>query len=393
MLDNEFDQLFRDRLLNHSSRIKVSLWKGVHTHLLRHKTFHFWKWYIVGPSAVVVAITGHVIFGHPGHTSHKAPAAHAVATYESRPVGTAPASLDAPTTAGIAGSKTVTASSSTAKTKTSAAHHHRPVMHPDPLPAISPEQRTQTTDHRPRNRSAANNSSGLASVHHLTTITGNNVDAPRPPIPAQTTAQITIKKFKTPAIVAAKTPNPKTPHQLTLPSMSSRSSGKLHLDVFGSPEYFTFKSFGLSYGAGARVTLVFKEHFTLTTGFQYLRINANRLTTKDSVNGLLPGYFNNVHIPLLFGYTTGNRRYTFSANAGLIFSLYTQANGALKTTDNWPSHIGPNIYMGLNFSTHVTDRVSLFAEPYLKCWYPPGNLRLPSQLWSTGLMVGLRYNF
>ena len=93
MLDNEFDQIFRDRLLDHPSKIRLSLWKQVHTHLLRHKALHFWKWYFVGPSAVVVAVTGYVVMStlhSASHNKHNAPAA-AVATYEARPAADSPA--------------------------------------------------------------------------------------------------------------------------------------------------------------------------------------------------------------------------------------------------------------------------------------------------------------
>jgi len=217
--------------------------------------------------------------------------------------------------------------------------------------------------------------------------------ASHPPIPAQLTAPAKLATLKTRPAVTAITPNPKKPHQLLLPARPPRGNTPIRLDVFGSPEYFTFKSFGLSYGAGARVTLVFKNHWTVTTGLQYLRIAVTGGLGKDSLSYLGPGNISNLHLPVLLGFTTGNERFTFSANAGLLFSLYAQAKGKMTETGIWPNRNGTSAYLGLDFSSRVTNRVSLFAEPYLKCWRPPSAQPFPARVWSTGLMVGIRYNF
>src|SRR6185437_8098116 len=85
MLDNEFDQIFRDRLLDHSSKVPQGLWKHLHTHLVRHTAML--KWYFVGPSAVAVAITGYFLvtaIRSSAPAKHSSPAA-AVATYNTRP--------------------------------------------------------------------------------------------------------------------------------------------------------------------------------------------------------------------------------------------------------------------------------------------------------------------
>ena len=490
MLDNEFDQIFRDRLLDHPSKIRLSLWKQVHTHLLRHKALHFWKWYFVGPSAVVVAVTGYIVMStlhSASHNKHNAPAA-AVATYEARPAADSPATTatqatmatqtttapdstaanpnstpasanpGAPTAAtpeaiaktsaaktdaarattapGAAtnASTAAAATNSTTRTAAASALHRSPAIthtahrntHSANDLTANPRSATTTNIHRrhlpnAHNKKAAdasaneandvgdartaNEASGTNEASRTNDIGGandaggsNDARSPnsttRPTRGAtQPAAPIRLIALKTPAVVTAKTPNSKSPHQLIVPAPRPRTHIPFNVDLFGAPEYFTWKTIGLSYGAGARVTVVFKDHWTITSGLQYQRINVNHVKNLDSLSGLLPGYFTNFHIPLFLGYTTGNDRFTFSVNAGVLFSLYTQANGSLSQADNWSNHNGINSYLGVNFSSHITNRVSLFAEPYLKCWYPPGDQRLPPQLWSTGIIVGFRYSF
>ena len=481
MLDNEFDQFFRDRLLDHPSKIRLSLWKQVHTHLLRHKAFHFWKWYFVGPSAVAVCVAGHFVLKaiqSPSPAKHTAPVA-AVAPYNTRPGADSSATqaqaqaqattaLDSPaaTTPNTAAANTpaakadipsgaatsdplhrsaalthnvrrnappantpaanlrsATTTNALAGAKGSSAntrHRHHAGIHgqeaADEMTADATTANAKAADAKATN--VARTPTGIAGVHNtrhrpgttgarktepLNTSTRNirpgnlQPDATQPGVTrtrsATQPAPLKLITLKTPAVVMAKTPNPKSPHQLTLPAPRPRRHIPINLDLFGAPEYFTWNTIGLSYSTGARVTVIFKNHWTITTGLQFEKVNVNHVKEIDSLSGLLPGKFNNFHIPLLLGYTTGNDRFSLSVNAGVLFSLYTQANGSLSQADNWPSHEGISSYLGVNFSSHITNKVSLFAEPYLKCWYIPGDQRLPPQLWSTGVIVGLRYNF
>ena len=421
MLDNEFDQFFRDRLLDHPSKVRQGLWKQVQTHLLRHKAFL--KWYFAGPLAIAVVITGHFILAALQTTS-------AIRAATATLTSPAPATANSTHTAPLgSASSTQTAAASVSATRaaafasiTRAAAISAPAS-PAALKLGTPRGRSAGTPmhrsagtplHRPagtslRHRAGAHTLSeadasngstppdaGTApeTADHLTTAnvhpTGST--ATHPPIPAQLTAPAKLATLKTRPAVTAKTPNPKNPHQLPLPARAPRGKPPIRLDAFGSPEYFTNKDFGLSYGAGARVTLVFKNHWTITTGLQYLRVAVTG-GGKDSLSYLLSGNIRNLHLPVLLGYTTGNGRFTFSANAGLLFSLYAQARGRMTETGIWPSRNGISAYLGLDFSSRVTNRVSLFAEPYFKCWYPPSATFLPARVWSTGLMVGIRYNF
>jgi len=195
------------------------------------------------------------------------------------------------------------------------------------------------------------------------------------------------------ANISAITPNSKAKHNLTLPATHHYFTSPLRLEVYGSPEHFTFEGFGFSYGGGARLTMVLKNHFTITTGLQYLKVDVTARSVKDSLNDLFPGYMDKLDVPLFLGYTLGNYRFSLTAQGGALFNIYSQAHGKMTMVSGFPSRMGFTGYLGLNFATHVGDRISVFAEPYLKCWFPPGDARLPPQLWSTGLSLGVRYNF
>lgn len=534
MLDNEFDKIFRDRLLDHPSKVRPVLWKQVHTHLVRHTAF--WKWYFVGPSAIAAVVTGYFLvttIRSSAPARHSSPAA-AVATYNVRPnsdssatagataganpasttptgtnkTGTTPANTNpadsaatmspTATSASITGSiadSAIAGSSTTSKrAATASSTANRPAApassapaRPAPAPSTnalvtthsSTAHRTRrhsgnSTETRPGHRSGSKTGSddddaltadagsttgrpaigtgesatGIArasstrsgstrartsrpsSTRSATTgkpgadptnatstdlsatspaiaqsptkahplASGQSPATAHPPIPAELTAPPKLATLRIRPDIAAATTSPKKPQQLTLPARRTHKLPPMRVDAFGSPEYFTAHIFGFSYGAGARVTVVYKKHFTFTTGVQYLRVAVKG--TNDSM-GFPSGYIKDIHLPLLLGYTTGDDRFTFSANAGVLLSLYAHSGGEMTHTGLWSNRDGASAYLGLNFASHVTRRVSIFAEPYVKSWYyqprrqflPYNPPALPFPAWSVGLMVGIRYNF
>jgi hypothetical protein len=452
MLPNKFDQYFRDKLLDHSTKVSQSSWKLIHAGLLRHKAFHFWKWYVAGPSAVVVAITGHFMLaqinkpvnariGHSVHTLTQsvAPLSQTVAANDSPQSGATPA------TAGTA-PITSTPPTSSANPITNGANPiistpatpgATPIGKPDATAATNPVVRklhtTPNANARLTLASTDTRSQAEAKARHPTNghlaLGNHRQQAPGPPSetgplasdasstkdpggtkdpgaakdpgatkdqasvhsPHAPITQPTIARPATRLAVTAQTPNPRSPKNLTLPATPYQPTGRWRIDGFASPEYFSFKEFGFSYGAGARATMVLKQHFTITAGIQYLKVDVRARQKDDSLNSLYPGIFNNIQLPLLFGYTTGNNRFSVSVNAGAIFSLYADAKGRLKDY-GWPNHNGVTSYLGFNFATRVGNRLSLFAEPYIKCWYPQSTQDLPPQLFSTGISVGVRFD-
>jgi hypothetical protein len=462
MLPNKFDQYFRDKLLDHSTKVSAGTWKLIHAALLRHKAFHFWKWYVAGPSAVVVLVTGHFILARinkpanarmsasvhtlaqpvapvtPTTAANDAPAPGDNPPGNNPPGKNLPASKTNSTSIAdgtvhnphtIAGTKLESAPTGShlapetntrhpINTPTTLENRTRPGPRNTPgtdatlatntTPGTNTTLGANTAHGTPTNTRRSTNvlSSSGTHTHHKgrsrseTGLIASDAREPgstqpsratRIPEASTRTTRPTIAHIATRLAVTAKAPNPKATKDLTLPSIPYHPTGRLRLDGFGSPEYFSFKGFGFSYGAGARATIVLKKHFTITTGMQYLKVDVTARSTKDSLNQLYPGYFNNIQIPVFFGYTIGNDRFSLTANAGMIFSLYADAHGRLKT-EGWPNRNGPSTYFGINFATRVTGRISIFAEPYIKCWYPQRFQNLPPQLFSSGISVGLRYD-
>jgi hypothetical protein len=471
MLPNKFDQYFRDKLLDHSTKVSPGTWKSIHAGLLRHKAFHVWKWYVAGPAVVVAALTGYLILAQinkPGK-AHADAAAHTLTQPVTAPASTttapasttAPANAAAPATTGTPASdnttlvSTAAATASTPKTNSapvadgtvhklhttsgtntaikSAAINARLTSNADTRHATNTRNTTNThpathtrlaihthTRREPRSRpetgllatdapsaEAANSEQNQASQQNQTSTQNqafgqNQASTQNQPAvqnarstnthrPTGLMPPPTIVRPATRLAVTAKTPNPGSSKNLILPATPYQPNGRWRIDGFASPEYFSFKEFGFSYGAGARATIVLKQHFTITTGLQYLKVDVRARQKNDSLNSLFPGIFNNIQVPLLFGYTTGNRRFSATVNAGAIFSLYADAKGRLKDY-GWPSHNGITSYLGFNFATRVGNRLSLFAEPYIKTWYPQKFQDLPPRLFSTGISIGLRFD-
>jgi hypothetical protein len=161
----------------------------------------------------------------------------------------------------------------------------------------------------------------------------------------------------------------------------------MYLDIYGSPDIPT-RQFGLSYTAGARMTMLITSHFFVSAGLQYSKVNVNK---KDSATAVFyPNYFNNIDLPVLIGYTVGNDRFQFSVDGGVIFNLFSHAVGPVGW--GWPNRMGTSAYLGLDFAETLNDRLSLFAEPYGRCLFTYKSL-LPSQTYTGGLLIGIRYHF
>lgn len=432
MLDNEFDQIFRDRLLDHPSMVRQGLWKQLHTHLVRHNAFL--KWYFVGPSTIAAAVGGYflltAITTNPATSKPPTAAANtrsvtAPKPAAPKPVTIEPATIEPATAASVstAPAPTSTAPASTASAPTTpvpAATSNAPVASAETSAGSAPtaiatasanSTSAKNRHHRPNpvtSEPAADSglndltNSAAAGQPANPAITANangtaNADAgtPHPPIPARLTAPAKLVTLKTHPDVAARTSNPKNPHQLILPDRKHHryTAPPIRVEAFSAPEFFTVKAFGTSINAGARVTAIFKKHWTLTTGLEYLRL---RFTGKsDNFQTIQPGDIENLHIPILIGYTTNYRQFSFSANAGVLVSAYAHAEGEMTNYSYyWPSRNGTVGYLGIDFGAKLSDKTSFFAQPYVKTWSPPYLYPFPEgPIWSTGIMLGLRYGF
>jgi hypothetical protein len=492
--NNQFDEFFRNRLLDHSSPVNKGAWKGIHSQLGRVKAFHFWKWYVVGPIVVVFAVTAaHFVLSPVKSPAAFAKANPATATTPSSATSTSSTATTPPSVSSAAGSTTATpAAPPAANPATSAVPASNPsaatVKSSGPGTATTASSSPSTTTNSSSARSATGNAAArhsntipstphnaasslharssstnalsshttpslhtVASHHHTTHRTsesaagagldtrtaGNSLISTAKPAPGSplrqsrtgagaagsrtgiTAADVDADASSAPSQSVLNTPSRgvPTPHHLTKPSIirlsipasivakapkpSSRAlvpaPVRTHhgldwsLDAYVSPD-FPNKQFGFSYTAGARLTLALNKHWSATAGFQYSRINAHG--QNDSI-GLRPGHFSDVDLPVLIGYTfTTKGDLRFTARAGVIFSLYSQAQGELNSYP-FGNRRGPSAYLGLDVSKPLNDRWTIFAEPYGRCLFTNINAfnPYPHQLFTEGLTLGIRYRF
>jgi hypothetical protein len=83
-----------------------------------------------------------------------------------------------------------------------------------------------------------------------------------------------------------------------------------------------------------------------------------------------------------------------AVNTGVIFNLYSWLDAG--QTSYFKTNTGLSLYLGLNFSKHINERMEIFSEPYYR-------YRLSSMTNSTvdflkfidvaGISFGVRYHF
>jgi hypothetical protein len=163
-----------------------------------------------------------------------------------------------------------------------------------------------------------------------------------------------------------------------------------------SPDWPLTPHAALSYTLGIRVIRTFGPRWSLITGLQYSRINLKYQS--DSLSGILPHHYNNIDLPLLAGYhltVAHPERLDPTINAGIVLNLYSSYVGQAGFYTS-RGNIGLSLYLGLNLAQALTDRLSLFEEPYVR--YQLSNMvanpYLPPQRISVaGVFLGIRYEF
>jgi hypothetical protein len=160
-----------------------------------------------------------------------------------------------------------------------------------------------------------------------------------------------------------------------------------------SPDWPLTSHAALSYTLGIRVIRTFGPRWSLITGLQYSRINLKYQS--DSLSYVTPHHYNNIDLPILAGYhltVTHPERLDPTINAGVVFNLYSRYGEVYMPRGK----IGVSLYLGLNLAQSLSDRLSLFEEPYLR--YQLSNMvdnpYLPPQRISVaGVFLGIRYAF
>jgi hypothetical protein len=181
-----------------------------------------------------------------------------------------------------------------------------------------------------------------------------------------------------------------------LDSTKKDIGNKWSLDLYASPDYpieyakYYVKS-KLSYTVGLRLNRSFGKRFSGKIGIQFSQLNYDLPDTSG-----YPGAYHlmRLDLPVLAGYSWGNETFGMTVNAGVIFNLYSWLHQ--DSTSYIKSNAGLSLYLGINFSKHINDRMELFSEPYYR-------YQLSSSTVSTfyfqkfidvaGVSFGVRYHF
>ncbi len=239
---------------------------------------------------------------------------------------------------------------------------------------------------------------------------------------------------------------------------SSSSSKDRFIEVYASPAYNWQKTnakdgyesyvseknaaekSSVSFNTGFRLTQKLNDHFFIKSGLQYTQVNqkftyntpnvyrdvpvsVQRFISTDAgaVNSFVSvsmarmiGYsvvnvnnhYSSLELPLLLGYETNGDKFNASVSAGVIFNLHSWYKGSILDTfyqassikdfNPYKNNMGMSLYFGVGLSRKLSQRASIFAEPYLQ--YRLGNMAKSTAPFTQkinvgGLSLGVKYKF
>jgi len=407
MTEHQFDELFRNKLKDHSSQVPENFWQRIEPKKDKdRKLFILWFKYFVAPTFIVAGLAGGYYLGtRPAAShSHRATAAHpqVVSTYPAAPVNpevtsTYSASPANPEVMSTYPAAPVNRQAHPASPANHHAHPASPSAH-SPADPLSASASRSAVAHTPNTTPASVHPGSPATPVNRQALTGSLKRQPLPDI------QHIPNTLHHPAfdLVLKTTPGP-IKRMTALPpapapsknGLSPLKKGAWSIDLYASPDLPVlqikqdYEKTQLSFTVGLKVNRSFGEHASATTGVQYSQIN-EKVTYNDSniVNPLRHAYLKRTSfdLPLLISYGIGDDRFRATLNAGMIFKIHSFGN--VYTT-------GKSIYLGLNLAKKINDKISIFAEPYYRYSLPgsPNSQYYIHRINLAGLSVGLRYNF
>jgi opacity protein-like surface antigen len=196
----------------------------------------------------------------------------------------------------------------------------------------------------------------------------------------------------------------------------------------------------LSYTVGAKLSALFGNHILAKIGLQYSEINEKfNYTNKNAIRTvpvviervlidatgamqvvldtsnlmqagaqykLTYNHYKSIDVPILIGYETGSDRFKAAINTGIILNIKTRYNGDMLdsslnlvdigSNNIYKSNTGISLYFGLGLATRLNNSFYLFTEPYIK--YRLSSMTVAHESFTQkinvgGLSFGLRYNF
>jgi hypothetical protein len=437
--DNEFDQLFRDRLRDHSSPVPADLWRRVHTGIgstaRRLRPWRSLRYVGGGAATLIVALAAaHYVYVLHSPSHRVAPTANhystinsgtrsadsgqsAVAADQAADPGVQSAALPgnhlnpgsdsnrgefAPIKPGSIAEAPREGVSPTGTRSGPAANLTAAVGHSATGKIARPARGTARTSdiaRTARTFDVAGTPSGTPTGRRNTP-----VDRRPSPVTLPEMARISVRpagsagraiatlnptlfnKSKTVSFpTAAKVDNPRgAPHFLKTGSVS----------LYGGPELVTNHYYGLSYSSGVRLTLPFSRHWSVIVGFEYSRVNVPKQIVPPlgsyPYDSLYAFYFSNYEVPVLFGYTSTFGRSSLTVNAGAILNLYYHKSTGVWV-HNWPDRDSYGAVLGVDYAYFLGRSLALFAQPYERYSISNDRMFIPQQRASTGILLGIRY--
>jgi hypothetical protein len=183
-------------------------------------------------------------------------------------------------------------------------------------------------------------------------------------------------------------------------STKKNNGNKWSLDLYASPDYpidygEKYVTGKLSYTAGVRLNRSFGNRFSGKIGLQFSKMNYN-FTDSNSRSGA--DQLRSLDLPVLAGYSWGDRSFGMTVNAGVVFNLYSWSRGDSLSYSSYyfKTNTGLSLYLGVHLEKQINERLSIFTEPYYR-------YRLSSMTVSTvyflkfidvaGISFGARYYF
>jgi hypothetical protein len=164
-----------------------------------------------------------------------------------------------------------------------------------------------------------------------------------------------------------------------------------YISLYASPDfpnhYYTW-----SYTAGLRLTWNFRQRWSFTAGLEYARVNVPTQVVPpiNSSDTLHSFYFSNYEVPLLFGYRATFGRSELTINGGAILNLRFRQSTP-NWVFNWPNRDSYGAVLGVDYSYYLGSHLAVFAQPYGRFSISNYRMFIPAQRLSFGTLLGIRY--
>lgn len=381
MFDNEFDELFRNRLKGHPSAVPDDMWLRIRGRADARGGFNPRRWYFIGLVMLVAGLVGGSRFWRSSHFvpgRQQPPNAVAARQNSIAPNGVAARRNLSSSPAAFAQGDPVVSKS----------------LSPIPQTHSVSEPASLRSGSVPRSQSgpgflatdagtgAANPSAAAANpsaAANPRTVAANRTSYSWFPSLAHTS-----RAFASPFANWPKG----NPIPSPVPTHPKEYSGWF-VEPYFSPDFlFTSRRQGSSYSAGARLGKTLGQGFSASIGLQFSHVS---LRPPDS-SFLLTNQFNNIDLPVLLGYRLGSARFNTTIHAGLIWNLHSQSVGVAEP-GIYNSSLGLSFYFGLEFLETYDSHWSIFAEPHIRYQLFNRKYDLLQSPDLGGLSLGVRYSF